>query len=250
MALLVGVVAAVSWLAALQTPRATTPDVPATSATDPAPDSRAVQSPKAEPQPTNSDSEPESERERSRNADLVREITDGPVSTGDFVAGYDRALFGQTWADVDRNGCDTRNDILRRDLTEVVIKQGTFGCKVLAGRLDDPYSGLTIAFVSGETTSIEVQIDHVVPLAWAWQNGASRWTVDQRTRFANDPANLLAVDGRLNQEKSASGPASWLPPDKSYHCEYMQSFATVVIDYRLSLPGDDRNALVSNLSNC
>src|SRR5665647_3502229 len=61
--------------------------------------------------------------------------------------GYDRALFGQAWADVDRNGCDTRNDVLRRDLTTYVLKSGTNGCLVLSGALHDPYSGTTIAFV-------------------------------------------------------------------------------------------------------
>ncbi|MDP3208284.1 MAG: HNH endonuclease family protein, partial [Rhodoglobus sp.] len=144
-----------------------------------------------------------------------------------FVADYDRDLFGQNGFDLDRNGCDTRNDILRRDLLDIVLKADTNGCKVLRGTLIDPYSGQAIDFISGETTSFEVQIDHLVPLAWAWQNGASLWTIDRRTEFANDPENLLAVEGGLNQEKSASGPAEWLPPNRAFHCDYAAGFATV-----------------------
>ena len=102
--------------------------------------------------------------------------------------GYDRALFGQAWADVDRNGCDTRNDVLRRDLTAYVLKTGTHGCLVLSGTLHDPYTGTTIAFVRGQSTSAKVQIDHVVALSDAWQKGAQQWSTSRRTAYANDSA--------------------------------------------------------------
>lgn len=166
------------------------------------------------------------------------------------VVGYDRALFGQNGFDSDRNGCDTRNDILRRDLTDLVIKEDSNGCKVLRGALIDPYSGDAMTFVSGVNTSVLVQIDHVVPLAWAWDNGASVWTTEQRQDFANDPRNLLAVSGELNQEKSASGPASWLPPNRAAHCDYATIFTGVLVEYRLSVPSDDRAVLAQVLSGC
>jgi hypothetical protein len=171
-------------------------------------------------------------------------------SSGGSPGGYDRALFGQAWFDSDRNGCDTRNDILRRDLSDVVIKSNSNGCKVLRGVLIDPYSGDAMTFASGVDTSVLVQIDHVVPLAWAWNNGASGWTTDQRQDFANDPRNLLAVSGELNQEKSASGPASWLPPNRAAHCAYVTQFADVLVTYQLSVPVDDRTVLVEILRTC
>ena len=115
--------------------------------------------------------------------------------------GYTRAQFGQTWADVNRNGCDTRNDILQRDLTDVVFRIGTKNCVVESGTLIDPYSGTTIYFVKGEKSSMEVQIDHVVALSNAWQTGAFKLTLLKRTEFANDPENLMAVQGRLNSQK-------------------------------------------------
>jgi hypothetical protein len=164
--------------------------------------------------------------------------------------GYDRGLFGQSWADVDRNGCDTRNDVLRRDLSAVVLKRGTNGCRVLSGTLLDPYLGRTIAFVRGPGTSSEVQIDHVVPLSDAWQKGAQQWTLLQRTAFANDPLNLLAVDGLTNQRKSDSDAATWLPPNKSYRCAYAARQIAVKVRYGSWVTGAERDALGRILATC
>jgi hypothetical protein len=163
---------------------------------------------------------------------------------------YDRALFGQTWADVDRNGCDTRNDILGRDLDDVEFKQGTRDCKVLAGTLQDPYSGTTVSFTSGKDTSVLVQIDHIVPLAWAWYHGARDWTDLQREGFANDPRNLLAVNGDDNQGKSDSGPALWMPPAEDYSCEYIERFVAVLVAYDLTIGSDDAQQVAAVERDC
>ena len=116
--------------------------------------------------------------------------------------GYKRTQFGKAWADVDRNGCDTRNDILNRDLTDVKHKVRTHDCVVESGQLHDPYTGKDIAFKKGWKTSTAVQIDHVVALSDAWQKGAQKLSQTKRTELANDPYNLLAVQGKANQKKS------------------------------------------------
>lgn len=163
---------------------------------------------------------------------------------------YDRDAFGQRWADTDHNGCDTRNDVLRRDLSDVVAKPGTRDCVVLTGVLVDAYTGERIDFVRGPGTSERVQIDHIVPLAWAWRQGADGWTAERRLQLANDPVNLQAVAGAANQSKAASGPARWLPPDESSRCSYVARFIQVVADYGLALPADDRAAAREVLLGC
>ena len=164
--------------------------------------------------------------------------------------GYDRDLFGQAWADVDRNGCDTRNDILRRDLTGLSLKPETHGCVVLRGTLADPYTGATIAFVRGRGTSNAVQVDHVVALSDAWQKGAQRWSTSTRTAFANDPLNLLAVDGPTNQRKGDGDAATWLPPRKAVRCQYVARQVAVKARYALSVTVAERDAMVRVLTTC
>jgi hypothetical protein len=164
--------------------------------------------------------------------------------------GYTRAQFGQTWADVDRNGCDTRNDILKRDLTAEVFKEKTRDCVVLSGTLIDPFSGETINFVRGNVSSMEVQIDHVVSLSNAWQTGAFKLSIKERTAFANDPLNLLAVKGRLNSQKGDGDAATWLPPLKSYRCDYVSRQIAVKIKYRLWFTAPEKEAMVRILKSC
>jgi hypothetical protein len=164
--------------------------------------------------------------------------------------GYTRAQFGQTWADVDRNGCDTRNDILKRDLTGEIFKEKTRQCVVLSGTLIDPFSGENINFVRGNITSIEVQIDHVVALSNAWQTGAFKLTLKERTAFANDPMNLLAVKGRLNSQKSDGDAATWLPPLKSFRCDYVLRQIAVKIKYKLWFTAPEKEAMVRILNTC
>lgn len=164
--------------------------------------------------------------------------------------GYTRAQFGQSWADVNRNGCDTRNDILQRDLTNLSFKPNTHDCVVLSGTLIDPYSGTTINFVRGNVTSMEVQIDHVVALSNAWQTGAFKLSIEKRTEFANDPENLLAVQGRLNAQKGDGDAATWLPPLKKYRCTYVSKQIAVKAKYGLWVTAPEKAAMKTILAKC
>lgn len=165
-------------------------------------------------------------------------------------ADYDRDRFGQRWADIDRNGCDQRNDILRRDLTGFATKAGTDGCKVLSGHLADPFTGKGIKFKRGYETSTEVHIDHVVALADAWQKGAQQWDENTRERFANDFFNLVAVDGPTNMAKGAGDAATWLPPNKAYRCTYVAQQVAVKQSYQLWVTQAEQDAMVQVLSTC
>ncbi|WP_410468629.1 HNH endonuclease family protein, partial [Arthrobacter sp. A2-55] len=163
--------------------------------------------------------------------------------------GYSRSEFGQAWADLDRNGCDTRNDMLNRDLTAKTFKPGTRDCVVLTGVLADPYTATTIDFVRGPQ-SARVQIDHVVALSDAWQKGAQQLSLQQRTAFANDPLNLLAVDGPTNQKKGDGDAATWLPPNKSYRCEYVARQISVKATYKLWVTQAEHDAMARILGSC
>ena len=164
--------------------------------------------------------------------------------------GYTRDQFGTAWKDVDRNGCDTRNDILNRDLKSIVYKVSSQDCVVLSGVLIDPYSGETINFLRGVATSANVQIDHVVALSNAWQTGAFKFTLEKRTAFANDPLNLLAVKGGLNSQKADGDAATWLPPRKSYRCAYVSRQVAVKAKYGLWLTPPEKAAILKILNTC
>lgn len=172
-----------------------------------------------------------------------------PVDDRGTPLRYERDAFGQRWADVDRNGCDQRNDVLARDLVAPVLRGGN-SCVVVAGTLNDVYTGTAIRFERGQDTSAAVQIDHVVPLAWAWQHGASAWSEAERQQFANDLANLLAVDGRTNSSKSSSGPGEWLPPAADHSCEYVTRWVFVLDRYELAIGADDRSIIIGTLEDC
>ncbi|EFQ83231.1 excalibur domain protein [Aeromicrobium marinum DSM 15272] len=160
--------------------------------------------------------------------------------------GYSREAFGQAWFDADRNGCDTRNDMLRRDLVE---KNMSNSCKVLAGTLrPDPYTGQEIRFEVGGPS--EVDIDHVVALSDAWQKGAGTWSAERRLAFANDPLNLLAVDAGANRSKGDGDAATWLPPNRPYRCEYIARQVAVKVKYEVWVTAAERDAMVRVLSNC
>ena len=164
--------------------------------------------------------------------------------------GYSRAQFGQAWADTNHNGCDTRNDILKRDLTAVVFRAGTHDCVVLSGILHDLYSGAEIHFVRGVLTSPEVQIDHIVSLSNAWQTGAFKLSLAIRTLMANDPLELLAVKGALNTQKSDGDAATWLPPLKSYRCAFVARQVAVKAKYGLWITKPEKDAILKVLVSC
>ncbi|MEZ3179892.1 HNH endonuclease family protein [Streptomyces pimonensis] len=184
------------------------------------------------------------ESDRAEAVDLITKVTTkgrGPKT------GYDRDEFGYAWMDtadgvpLARNGCDTRNDLLQRDGREVRFRSGS-DCVVVAMTLDDPYTGTTIEWRKQEAA--EVQVDHVVPLSYSWQMGSSRWPEDKRRQLANDPLNLMPVDGSANSAKGDSGPASWLPPSKAVRCSYSVRFAQVVLKYDLPVTAPDRSAML------
>jgi hypothetical protein len=168
--------------------------------------------------------------------------------------GYDRSLFGESWTDDvtvpgGRNGCDTRNDILRRDLVDVVLKPDSNDCAVLRGILNDPYTGITVEFVRGPN-SAEVQIDHVVALSDAWQKGAQQLDEARRRDFANDPVNLQATIGWVNQQKGDGDAATWLPPNIFYRCAFVTRIVDVKASYGLWVTQAEHDAIAGVLSGC
>ncbi|QHO90887.1 HNH endonuclease [Actinomyces sp. 432] len=209
---------------------------------------------------------------------------DAPATVSWGEGGSRTGWFGRAWTDVDGDGCDTRNEILARDLDDVDFSrqegvqgrdagrgQGAAVCPdatVWSGTLRDPYTGSVIAFQRGQDTSDAVQIDHVIPLNYLYAHGAWQWDERKRLLVANDPLNLLAVDGAANQDKSNCGPATcpagstetgtwstatepgWWPPDTTYRCEYAQRFVSVAAVYGLGLPDADAQALRQTLTDC
>lgn len=177
------------------------------------------------------------------------------------VPGYERdcgrgdgCVFGPAWKDTDRNGCDTRNDTLRRDLTAVTTKPGTTGCKVTSGRLTDPYSGAHVVFSTADPDAIE--IDHILPLKAAWDYGANRWPIAKRERFANDPRELAAVTRAVNRAKSDATPGdqldphAWRPTTPAGRCLYGSRYVTIAAAYDLPISRADRAELQQALADC
>jgi hypothetical protein len=178
-----------------------------------------------------------------------------PVAEKTVLDGYERGcgegegcVFGPAWADTDGNGCDQRNDVLHRDLTEVAVRDGTQGCVVIAGVLDDPYTGVAVPFQKADAA--EVPIDHVVPLAAAWVQGAAAWPVEQRRAFANDLGNLMATTRAENSSKGDSTADEWVPTDPSYGCSYATVVVTVKDRYALAVSPAEADALESLLATC
>lgn len=159
--------------------------------------------------------------------------------------GYARSQFGDGWREM--NGCDTRDIILARDLVNITVSDE---CEVQSGTLHDPYTGNKIQFQRGVATSSAVQIDHVVALSNAWQTGAQQLSFAKRENFANDPLNLLAVDGPANQQKSDGDAATWLPSNKPFRCQYVSRQIDIKWKYRLWLTPPEKIAIEQILSRC
>ncbi|RYQ12045.1 calcium-binding protein [Bifidobacterium pseudolongum subsp. globosum] len=228
----------------------------------------STSSPSAQPSTTSSPSvtttpEPsQTAEEQQSTTDMIGQAPEGAQDNALTVlntlevkgrapkTGYSRDQFGAAWADVDRNGCDTRNDILNRDLTGKTYKANTHDCVVASGVLQDPYTGTRIDFVRGQDTSTAVQIDHVVALSDAWQKGAQQLTEDERRSLANDPYNLLAVDGPSNQRKSDGDAATWLPANTGFRCEYVARQIGVKQKYRLWVTQAEHDAMANVLATC
>lgn len=159
--------------------------------------------------------------------------------------GYTRAQFGDGWGMV--GTCDVRNVILARDMVQTEISSD---CLVLTGTLNDPYTAKKILFKRGALTSPLVQIDHVVALSDAWQKGAQLLSYSRRVQFANDPLNLLAVDGQSNQDKSDGDAATWLPPNKPFRCQYVSRQVQVKQKYLLWVTQAEKDAIQRVLLSC
>lgn len=192
--------------------------------------------------------------QRTPGYDRARSLLSGlPVKGWDRDTDYARFHFGEAWSDdVDvefgHNGCNTRDDILRRDLSQLTVRPGT--CYAAGGVLHDPYTGVEVAFVRGPDTSSAVQIDHVVSLSDAWYKGARSWDPQRRKNFANDPRNLLAVAAQPNFDKAYRDAASWLPPAASFRCGFVARQVEVKAAYRLWVSAKEKRAMSGVLNNC
>jgi len=221
---------------------------------------KAASSAPAAPAPTSSEAGAAATPSTSGSATLASLVASSEKATSALAAltvkgkaamtGYDRAQYGAAWSDVDHNGCDTRNDILDRDLTDKTYREGTHSCIVTTGTIVSPYTGSTITFQRGNVTSLEVQIDHVVALANSWVTGAQTWDAATRKAFANDPLNLLAVDGASNSQKLASDASAWLPKSKAFRCTYVALQISVKAKYGLTVTGAERDAMAKVLDSC
>ena len=172
-------------------------------------------------------------------------LTVKPLSTSKT---YDRDAFGTPWYDEDHNGCDTRNDVLQRDLVSRVLRSGS-KCIVQSGQLTDPYTTKIIRFNRGKDSAV-IQIDHIVPLGDAWRTGAYAWTDAQRRALANDPQELLAVDGPTNEAKGDDDAGEWLPPATNFHCQYVARQIGIKARYHLWVTQAEKDGMRRALQTC
>ncbi len=140
---------------------------------------------------------------------------------------YSRSKFGHGWADLNKDCQNSRMEALISQSVGQVHYKTSKKCKVKSGKWISTFTGKTIYSAS------EIDIDHVVPLSWAWKHGGHQWTKDKRVKFANDPANLLSVEARVNRQKGARGLDEWLPPKNK--CQYVSRFLRVYKSYGLKL---------------
>ncbi len=220
------------------------PDSPSTD-TNSSGGGSSISSPAPTPEPTATEEVPNVKAKKHSALKVLNRL---PVRGWASDSGYDReGKFGTAWKDVDGNGCDTRNDMLRRDFRSITR---TDGCLIYKGVLRDVYTGKTIRFTRGTTTSLAVQIDHLVSLHNAWLTGAKRLSQSLRVALANDPLNLEAVDGPTNSSKSDDDASWWLPPRAGYRCTYVAKQISVKKAYHLWITPDEKIAMQSVLATC
>jgi uncharacterized protein DUF1524 len=211
---------------------------------------------RANPTEPPSPSSPEGSRATTVGSEYDQARADAqrlPVKGWDRTSDFARSRFGEAWSDdvnveLGHNGCNTRDDILRRDLTDLVVRPGT--CYAESGTLLDPYAHQTIGFVRGPLTSDAVQIDHVVSLSDAWYKGARNWDDQRRRDFANDPLNLLAVGGQANFDKAFRDAASWLPPNAEFRCDFVARQVRVKSTYGLWVSAKEKQTMQDVLAGC
>lgn len=204
------------------------------------------------PEPTSS-AVPASKYDASRYDAARQQLKALQVRGWDRESDFRRYQFGEAWSDdvnveFGHNGCNTRDDILRRDLRNLVVRP--FTCFAQSGTLIDPYTGATIEFVRGPESSNSVEIDHVVALADAWYKGARAWDPQRRLDFANDPRNLLAVSPKANFDKAFRDAASWLPPNEAFRCDFVARQVDVKTAYGLWLSAKEKKAMTDVLARC
>ena len=199
-------------------------------------------------QPSAAPGEPQSRYDLAR-----RQLKALPVRGWDRTSDFQRYQFGEAWSDdvnveFGHNGCNTRDDILKRDLQNLVVRP--FTCYAQSGTLRDPYTGTTIEFVRGPESSNAIEIDHVVSLADAWYKGARAWDPQRRLDFANDPRNLLAVSPQANFDKAFRDAASWLPPNEAFRCDFVARQIEVKTAYGLWTSAKEKKAMTDVMSRC
>lgn len=158
-------------------------------------------------------------------------------------SGYERSKFGHGWDDADGDCQNSRAEALIAQSSTKVRFADERRCRVVTGRWISPFTGKVIQNAS------EIDIDHVVPLKWAWDHGAYAWSDDRREKFANDPMNLWSVELSLNRQKGAKGPEDWLPP--SGRCQYVSRFVRILKVYGLQPTEVERDRYKRQLvENC
>lgn len=161
--------------------------------------------------------------------------------------GYTRDEFYSTWPTID--GCSLRQRIIKREMSDSAVLADD-NCTVISGEFDEPYTGSHLIFREKSEFSKGIQIDHVVALSDAWQKGAQNLSREKRYELATDPLNLLAVDASTNQGKSDGDAATWLPPNKSFRCQYVARQVSVKYKYSLWVSDAEYDAILSVLKVC
>lgn len=215
-------------------PTETTPATEATTGTDLSPD--AVKTPLGTPRAM----------PKTLTVSNVKTMLNQLESTYPDVVSYNRDDF-KHWVDADKNGCNTRMEVLKLESTvKVTLKSGTT-CTIAAGSWFSPYEGKTI------TSPGSLDIDHMVPLKEAALSGAYRWSPEARQAYANDlgyPGSLIAVRATTNRSKSDQDPTSWMPPSSTYKCTYVAVWTSVKWRWQLTIDPSEKTKLSSILAGC